>query len=464
MQRASAHRLSAGRIVAAALVVALAGLLLAGALFWRSRQVGVRILATSPQSNAQGVSTRTSISVMFDQPITAQGSVAPLTVSPAVTGTVQWEGTVLSFTPSSRLSPDTIYTVILQAGLTDTQGRVLRRAQAWSFRTGEGRIYYLAADANRALQIYVTAGPGGKATQLTHESVGVWDYTVSPDGLTIAYSAERQDGGHDLYLMGANGQGRRLVAGFAGGVCDQAVWAPDGQRLIYVRQTLRNGNPDPQTARLWWLRLPQAQSSPVFSGNTPPALYPALSADGHWLSYLSPSEQGVAVYNLQDGRRSVFPSQGGVPAVWSPQGHVLLISQAVENNENLTMHLSAANVDSGQVTPLSNEDLVEDTSPAWSPDGQWIAFTRKELAGAQAAAGQQIWLVRPDGTQAHPATADAQHQYGIPDWSPDGRQILCHGLQQADQASPDAGLWLLNPATGALQQLTAKGGWGTWVP
>ena len=43
----------------------------------------------------------------------------------------------------------------------------------------------------------------------------MWDYAVSPDGLRIAYAAERGDGGADLWLIDVDG-GNRLPADCAG--------------------------------------------------------------------------------------------------------------------------------------------------------------------------------------------------------------------------------------------------------
>ena len=54
--------------------------------------------------------------------------------------------------------------------------------------------------------------------------------------------------------------------------------------------------------------------------------------------------------------------------------------------------------------------------PAWSPDGQWIAFTGRFLGN------YDIFLMRPDGTGLTQLTDDDEHDE-YPTWSPDGTRI-----------------------------------------
>ena len=56
------------------------------------------------------------------------------------------------------------------------------------------------------------------------------------------------------------------------------------------------------------------------------------------------------------------------------------------------------------------------TSPAWSPDGRWIAFAAKR--GEK----RQIYLINPRGGEAH-ALSEAEEGVGGFEWSPDGRSI-----------------------------------------
>ncbi len=64
----------------------------------------------------------------------------------------------------------------------------------------------------------------------------------------------------------------------------------------------------------------------------------------------------------------------------------------------------------------SNETLVKDTTPLWSPDGSTIAF-RSNRTGKN-----QIWLLHTDGGEAIQLT-DVKQGIGDFVWSPDGSQL-----------------------------------------
>src|SRR5579871_542221 len=87
------------------------------------------------------------------------------------------------------------------------------------------------------------------------------------------------------------------------------------------------------------------------------------------------------------------------------------------------------------------------SSPAWSPDGRWLAFV-SEREGEPKQSGEkdtrklgkgkpQIWLIPTDGGEAHQLTY-MQHGASNPTWSPDGNSILFNApVGPADEETED---------------------------
>jgi Tol biopolymer transport system component len=106
---------------------------------------------------------------------------------------------------------------------------------------------------------------------------------------------------------------------------------------------------------------------------------------------------------------------------------------------------------------------IDDSWPAWSPSGEWIAVVRRDLADSGDSLGDQIWLIRPDGSQGRQLTHDLEVIHQAPLWSPDGRYLL---FQQYRLKQPEAQseLWLLDVETEALRALVTPGHQPAWLP
>ncbi|MCB0209871.1 MAG: PD40 domain-containing protein [Anaerolineae bacterium] len=461
-QSLSFFRLHINRFDGIVVSVLLGLALITALLVWRGDQVGVQIVSTNPGQSATGISTKADIKITFDQPIIASDDTqAPLTFTPPVSGTVRWDGSSLIFSPDIPLRSNTVYTATLTEDIVSRRGRPLKEPVQWQFQTGRPRLLYISKDKAGSDQVFIIDPKDGSPIQITEEPYGVFDYALSPDGSTIAYSALREDSGSDLWAISLDGQERYPLLLCPEAVCNGVSWQPNSERLIYERRVIVIPGSAPGPPRLWWLNLSTSETVAVFDDNQMLGYGATWASDGKWMSYVAPSSQGVQVYNVDDGRNVLIPSRIGGLATWGPQGDSLLVADIQPSDEGFSVHLLKASPDTGELVDISGEgQMVEDSSPTWSPDGQWIAITRK---AAGTSMGKQIWLMRPDGSEPRGLTDETNIHHGLPTWSPDGRYIAFQRfpLREID-ATPE--IWLIDLETETTHQLAAPGNRPMWVP
>ena len=80
-------------------------------------------------------------------------------------------------------------------------------------------------------------------------------------------------------------------------------------------------------------------------------------------------------------------------------------------------HIYAVDLPSGTPKRVT-KDQNREFQPAWSPDGQWLAYV------TWSAEGGHIWKVRADGSGAAQQLTQVPAYYRDPVWSPDGQRIV----------------------------------------
>jgi TolB protein len=338
-------------------------------------------------------------------------------------------------------------------------------------------ILFLRPDDAGLAQLFSLSAPDAAPQQLTKAESGpgldLIDFAVSPDATTIVYSAFVDIGGTVIRQITGDGRDDQVILECPSDECSGIVWSPDGRRLVYERRALDEGGAG--QPRLYWLDPETGETKPLIEGDTTPSFGASFSPDGDWLSYVSPSNDGIVLYQLADGRQRLIPSRVGRPAAWSPDSADIVIGDLIvtgrlvapggENAPETGQESSAVYLyrvtleEEGSRERLSPEASIEDSVPAWSPGGRWIAFGRRP---AETVTGRQLWLMRPDGGDARALTDEPSIFHGLPNWSPDGRWLL---FQRYDLTDPTAipSVWLMEVATGELRRVVENGYQPAWL-
>ena len=139
-----------------------------------------------------------------------------------------------------------------------------------------------------------------------------------------------------------------------------------------------------------------------------------------------PESRAVSVATFLSNLGDGIVATNLVSAQFSPDGDRLVLSVGTRGPQGgVRLGLVIIDLASGNMFDLTTDPSYHDDTPAWSPDGQWIAFSRRTVRDGRDAA---VWIVAPTAgsTPRRPLMsqqADAPRRTYDYGWTPDGRQI-----------------------------------------
>ncbi|MFN2184454.1 MAG: protein kinase domain-containing protein [Anaerolineae bacterium] len=224
-------------------------------------------------------------------------------------------------------------------------------------------------------EIYVIDLGGGNPVRLTTNEVDDWLPDWTPDGSRIAFTSNRQEG-YDTWVMNGNGgEQTRLLTTPAWD--DYPRWAPDGQRLALATTGTTEGVANSE------IHVSDPYGKLLRLTNT--------TAEDQWPD-------------------------------WSPDGR-LIFSEGFKGTSDWDLYVMNGD-GSGHKLWLGGPTC--DVQPAWSPDGEWVAFIRntRDTDGngvTDVEDAGDLWVAQADGSGLRQLTHD---QWTItPAWSPDSQWI-----------------------------------------
>lgn len=260
-------------------------------------------------------------------------------------------------------------------------------------------IWRIAADGSQLASLVTLPG---------HQS----SFAISPDGNEIVYAAKGVDGATDLWRR-PFGRGEATNITLHPANDHLPCFSPDGKQLAFF------SNRDADKQELYILHLETGDLKRM----TENAMHDSgacWSPDGGTILFTryfpgenerSAGEGEIMQLDVESGEETQLTQLGGYNGGLdiSPDG-----SRVAFHRVDDRVELWVMNADGTDAQPITNS-TIDEYSPAWSPDGNWLAYTAG--MGSDGRGRFDLWLITPTGDHARIISRAANTQME-PSWRP----------------------------------------------
>ena len=201
----------------------------------------------------------------------------------------------------------------------------------------------------------------------------------------------------------------------------------------------------------------------------------SMSPDGHYVAVVEPPGKTLCTYTAATMKQvscaDLSVLNAGIRTediVWSPDSARLAFA------ENVFRYFSDGDLwvmdaQTGELTDLTDDGYTDDimfsapegvtyfadVAPAWTPDSQFITFSRTTFLGGQSQ-GNTVAQISATGGEVETFTTVTSEEPGVfyyrGGWSPDGTRFF-YNVAHADSDDPDNGIWVYDAVTGESRVL-----------
>ncbi|MGA9800489.1 MAG: S9 family peptidase [Terriglobales bacterium] len=284
-------------------------------------------------------------------------------------------------------------------------------------------------DDETRTRIWMVPTAGGDAIPMTSEEESSEHPRWSPDGKYLAFLSKRDEGKTYLWLLNRLGGEAQHPIETAQDVKDFA-WSPDSKRIVLVLQ-----DPSPEDLESAQERAEEKTQGKEIKDKKPKAPRP-LVVDRYQfkedeIGYLERLRTHLYVFDFPSKTLTQITSGDfdDDHPVWSPDGKLLAFSSKRttpdpdRNYDSNIFVVTADNTDKGAHLTQITTNPGADDSPAWSPDGKWIAYVTTLDPKLLVYGTSHIAVSPAGGGEAKVLTRSLDRMSTEPRFSPDGKFI-----------------------------------------
>lgn len=238
------------------------------------------------------------------------------------------------------------------------------------------------------------------------------------------------------------------------GFKDFGSFSPDGNRTAFSWNGGRGGSGGHPQRNIYIKAI--GQDEPVQITFAPEDdRIPVWSPDGKYIAFCrvhpvtsGPNQYDIYVIPVVGGKERKI-AEGEMGVSWSPDGEMLAVAGVRGDSSGIFVQSAAT----GERRRLTDPHSHFDSLPVFSPDGQWIVFTRDFGFSSR-----EIFVIPASGGTAKQLTFDREPTYGAA-WTSDSREIVFSSNRGVGGES----LWRI-PATGGVPRRVTATLQGAFYP
>jgi Tol biopolymer transport system component len=256
-----------------------------------------------------------------------------------------------------------------------------------------GKLVFTSTQDGGVRHIFVTTNTGIQDLTGPKSAAAETQPEFSPDGNKIVFTRLTNSlPNTEVFVMSANGTGRTELTHTTQGNSD-ATWSPNGKRIAFVSE--RNG--------------------------VPGDIY-TMSANGT---------------NVQ---RVTHNTATETDLNWSPTGRIAFVHEPPGGGDR---DIYSIKPDGTGVENLTHDTANDEVQPDYSPDGSKIVYAGPHHPSGSV--GGDLWIMNANGTNVHPLDHESNgySDGSYPAWSPNGQMIAF----AANNGTGHPGVWKV-PAVG----------------